>query len=116
VEVESLDDILAHYKALSADYGFEVDVPQSVLAMHSTSLMHRGLTDEMLRILSYMLERNASSLDALWRVGNYFEGIGELDKAVHYYERMIQLMGSDAGMIKGRVEQLKSKIAEQPEE
>jgi predicted alpha/beta superfamily hydrolase len=112
LKVESLDDVLAYYRRLSAEYGFEVDVPQHVLSQQSNSLMQRGRTEEMLRVLGYVLEKDPNSGDALWQLGNYYERTGELEKAVEYYQRMIKFMGSDAGMIKGRVEELRRKIAE----
>jgi predicted alpha/beta superfamily hydrolase len=112
LEVKSLDDILSYYKELSDEYGFNLDVPQHVLTMQSDSLMQKGKTDEMLSVLRYMLEKNPSSGNALWRLGNHHERTGDLGKAVEYYERMIKFMGSDAGMIKGRVDMLKKKIEE----
>jgi len=114
--VESLDDILAHYRKLSADYGFEVDVPEHVLTVQSDSLMQRGRTDEMLRVLHYMLESNPSSANALWRLGNHHEHLGELEQAVACYERMIAALGSDAGMVRRRVDELERRINEQREE
>jgi len=112
LEVDSLDDILAFYKSLSEEYGYEVDVPEQILTLESDSLMSDGKTEEMLRILEFMLEKDPSSGNALWRMGNHFERNGELEKAIEYYERMIQFMGSDAGMIKNRVEALRKKIEE----
>jgi hypothetical protein len=68
------------------------------------------------RGLHYLLEKNPSSGNALWRLGNHHERIGELDAAIRYYERMVATMGSDAGMIQSRVDELKKKTAEQQEE
>jgi len=110
LEVDSLDDVLAFYKDLSNEYGFEVDAPEHVLSHISDLLMQKEKTEEMLRILEYILERDPSSGNALWRMGNHFERNGELEKAVTYYERMILFLGSDAGMIKNRVDMLKKKI------
>jgi len=113
LEVESLDDVLIYYRKLSAEYGFEVDVPEHVLAMQSDSLMQSGETDEMLRMLHYLLKKNPSSGNALWRLGNHHEQIGELEKAIEYYERMIEFMGSDAGMIRSRVDELRKRTEEE---
>jgi uncharacterized protein len=112
LKVESLDDVLAYYKKLSAEYGFNVDVPHHVLTLQSNSLMKMGKTEEMLQILRYMLVKDPSSGNALWRLGNHYEGTGELEKAVECYERMIKFMGSDAGMVKGKADALRKKIAE----
>lgn len=112
IQVESLEDVLAYYRKLSAGYGFDVDVPDHVLAMLSNSLRERGKTEAMLEMLHYMLKMNPNSGNALWQLGNHYEGTGELEKAVQCYDRMIKFMGSDAGMIKGRVDMLKKKIAE----
>ena len=109
LEVKSLDDILAYYRKLSSEYGFEVDVPEHILAMQSDGLMRKGETEQMLRILHYLLEKDPSSGDALWQLGNHHERIGELDVAIRYYERMIEFMGSDAGMIQNRVDELKER-------
>ena len=110
LEVASLDDILGHYRALSKRYGFEVDPPERVLAARSQELIGRGRTKAAIEVLELMLERDPSSLDALWQLGNLAERGGRTAEAVAYYERMIALMGSDAGMIARRVEQLKAAI------
>jgi predicted alpha/beta superfamily hydrolase len=110
MQVDALQDILGFYTRLSKEYGFTVDVPDHVLTMQSDSLMDRGKTDEMLEVLHFMLEADPRSTNALWRLGNHSERIGELEKAVETYQRMIKFMGSDAGMITGRIEQLKKKI------
>lgn len=101
-KVESLDDILTFYQELSTEYGYDVDAPDHVLTLQSDDLSQKGKRKEMLRILHYMLDKNPSSGNALWRLGNYNEGIGELEKAVDYYGEMIKHIGSDAGMIKDR--------------
>lgn len=110
LEVDSLDDVLAFYRGLSDEYGFEVDVPGHVLTLESDRLLREERTGEMLRMLEFMLEKDPNSGNALWRLGNHFERTGELEKAVECYERMIRFMGSDAGMIKNRVEALKKTI------
>jgi predicted alpha/beta superfamily hydrolase len=112
IQVESLEDVLAYYRKLSVGYGFDVDVPDHVLAMQSNGLRERGKTEAMLEMLHFMLKMNPNSGNALWQLGNHYEGTGELEKAVSCYEKMIKFMGSDAGMIKGKVDRLKKKIAE----
>ena len=109
-KVESLDDILAYYKNLSIEYGFNVDTPDHVLTLQSDSFQQKGKQKEMLRILHLMLDENPTSGNALWRLGNYSEGSGELEKAAEYYERMIKFMGSDAGMIQGRLDHVRKMI------
>jgi len=108
--VASLDDILGHYRSLSKRYGFTVDPPERVLAAHSQRLTELGESEAAVEILEFMLEHNPSSLDALWQLGNHAERAGHPAEAVAYYERMVALMGSDAGMIARRVEQLKAAI------
>ena len=110
--VDSLEDILAFYNKLSAKYGYDVNPPLHVLSEQSYSLREREKTEEMLRLLRYMLDRDPHSGDALWQLGNHFERTGRLEKAIECYERMIRFMGSDAGMIKSRVDRLKRKIEE----
>lgn len=110
LQVASLDSILGHYGALSVRFGFAVDPPQLVLATHSNRLTERGDTRGAVDILEFMLEKDPTSLDALWQLGNHCETAGRLAQAVEYYERMVALMGSDAGMIAQRVEQLKTRI------
>jgi predicted alpha/beta superfamily hydrolase len=109
-EVASLDDILGRYRALSVRVGFQVDAPERVLAAQGHRLTERGETGAAVEVLGYMLERNPTSLDALWQLGNLAERAGRPAEAVAYYERMVALMGSDAGMIARRVEQLKAQI------
>ena len=80
--------------------------------MQSNSLRERGKTEAMLEMLHYMLKMDPNSGNALWQLGNHYEHTGELEKALECFERMIRFMGSDAGMIKGKVDALKKKIAE----
>lgn len=110
LEVRSLDEILFYYKNLSKEYGYDVDAPDLVLTMQSDKLQEKGIQKEMLRILNYMLDRNPTSGNALWRLGNYFEDSGELEKAVDYYQRMIDFMGSDTGMIQDRLNHIRKMI------
>jgi predicted alpha/beta superfamily hydrolase len=111
-KVDSLDDVLAYYKTLSGGYGFDVDVPDHVLAMQSYSLQESGKTEAMLEMLLYMLQLDPNSGNALWQLGNHYERTGELEKALECFERMIKFMGGDTGMIKARADALKKKIAE----
>jgi len=115
LRVDSLGDILAWYGKRSAEYGFEVDVPAHVLAMQSDSLMQKGMTEQMIEVLHFMLEKDPSSGNALWRLGNHYERTGEPGKAIEYYERMLAVMGSDAGMVRSRIDALKSRL-EQPQD
>jgi hypothetical protein len=103
LEVRSLEEILSYYKNLSKEYEYNVDAPDLVLTMQSDKLQEKGLNNEMIRILNYMLDRNPTSGNALWRLGNYCEESGELEKAAEYYQRMIDFMGSDTGMIQDRL-------------
>lgn len=110
LEVRSLDEILFYYKNLSKEYGYDVDAPDLVLTMQSDKLQETGMDNEMIRILNYMLDRDPTSGNALWRLGNYFEDSGELEKAVDYYQRMIDFMGSDTGMIQDRLNHIRKMI------
>ena len=107
LEVRSLEEILSYYKNLSKEYEYDVDAPDLILTMQSDKLQEKGMQKEMLRILHYMLDKNPTSGNALWRLGNYCEESGELEKAVEYYQRMIDFMGSDTGMIQDRLDHVR---------
>lgn len=105
-KVESLDDILSFYQELSAEYEYAVDAPDHVLTIASDTLEREGKQKEMLRILQYMLDKNPSSGNALWRLGNHSERMGELEKAAEYYSQIIKYLGSDVGMIEKRLDHI----------
>jgi len=112
VKVNNLSDILTHYKKLSDEYGFNVDVPDLVLSQQSDKLSQEQKSIEALEVWQYMLEKNPNSGNALWRLANYHQNEGNLNKAKGYYGKMLESMGSDVGMIKNRFDSVNKMINE----
>jgi uncharacterized protein len=112
VKVNTLNDILTHYKKLSDEYGFEVDVPDLVLSQQSDKLSQVQKINQALEIWQYMLEKYPNSGNALWRLANYHQNEGDLIKAKGYYGKMLDSMGSDVGMIKNMFDLVNKMINE----
>lgn len=112
VNVENLNDLLTYYKELSNELGFEVDVPDQVLTQQSDKLSEAQKTAAAIEIWYFMLEKNPNSGNALWRLANYHQNTGNLVQAKEYYGRMLAAIGSDAGMIQNRYDQVDKMIRE----
>jgi len=97
MKVDNLSDILAFYKNLSDEYGFEVDVPDQVLSQQSDKLSQMQKGTQALEVWQYMLAKNPNSGNALWRLANYYQNEGNLQKAKEIFGKMIEILGSDVG-------------------
>jgi predicted alpha/beta superfamily hydrolase len=109
LEIQSLDDISEYYQKLSADLGFEVDMPEHVLTMQSDKLVDRGRTAEALRIWEYMRDNYPRPGNAYWRLGNYYKDKEEYELAIKYFKQLIELY-PDVAMARRLVEELEKKI------
>lgn len=105
VEVASLAEIAAHYARLSERYGYEVAIPDHVLAVQSDKLVERGQVDEAIAMLERLVAIYPHSLNGWWRLAGIYRERGELDLALRYYRKCLEV---DPGMVYARqmIEQL----------
>jgi predicted alpha/beta superfamily hydrolase len=107
--VEGLEALKQHCLNLTREYGYEVDLPEHRAVQVYDALMRKKRSGKALEILTYILENNPSSLNGLWRMAGIHRKNGNLDGAIRNLEKMAEIMGSDAGMIRRLLDQLKKK-------
>jgi len=90
--VEGLADITSYYAALSDRLGFEVDVPEMVLAAKASELSAQGASDPARDILEYLIKVNPVSLDGYWGLANLHRVRGERELAIKYYRKCLEIM------------------------
>lgn len=90
VGVTSLAEIAAHYDGLSERYGYDVVIPDLVLAMQSDNLVQSGRSDEAIETLEYLVELYPHSLNGYWRLAGIYRERGEIDRAIHYYRKCLE--------------------------
>jgi len=106
LEIEKLDDIINYYQKLSKKLGFEVDIPEHVLTVQSDKVIRKGYMNSYLEILNYMIKKYPFSSNAYWRLGNLHQRSGELTEAIKYYNKILEYLKDDVGMIKARIQML----------
>ncbi len=90
-EVASLAEIEKYYAGLSQHYGYEVAIPDMVLTMQSDNMAQSGRTDEAIEMLERLVEIYPASLNGWWRLGSIYRERGEIDKAIHYYRKCLEV-------------------------
>ncbi len=109
-KTNSLKDILDYYKQRSEEYGFEVDPPELMLTFEGDKLNQQGKAKEALEIFNYDLGKNPKELNALWRLGETYRGMGEFEKARDYYKKFLEIRDIDAAMIHMRLNQVEKML------
>ncbi|UCC71657.1 MAG: tetratricopeptide repeat protein [Gemmatimonadota bacterium] len=87
----SLADIEAYYTELSERYGYEVAIPDMVLAMQSDNLAQAGRVEEAIEMLERLVELYPHSLNGWWRLAGIYRERGEIDRALHYYRKCLEV-------------------------
>jgi tetratricopeptide (TPR) repeat protein len=72
--------------------GFEIDIPEKVLADEAQELAEAGESDAALEILEYLIDIYPSSLNGYWRLANLYIGLGERDKAIQHLHKCLEIM------------------------
>jgi tetratricopeptide (TPR) repeat protein len=90
--VKRLADITDYYASLSSKLGFEVDVPEIVLASKADDLVSAGDRGGALELLEYLVDRNPRSLDGWWRLANVHRELGDRAEAVACYRTCLEIM------------------------
>ena len=110
-QTNTMKDIIHYYENLSGEYGFEVDPPSLMLTFEGDKLSQPGKTKEAIKLFEYQLTLYPKSLNALWRLGEIYRGMGNLEKARQYYKSFLDIRGMDAAMIRQRLNQVERMIS-----
>jgi len=109
---KTVKDIIDYYDKLSEDFGFSVDPPDLMLTFEGDKLSQNRKTQEAIELFEYMLSLYPRSLNAIWRLGETYRGMGEFERAKHYYKRFLDFQDSDVAMIQHRLSQVERIISE----
>ncbi|UCC83945.1 MAG: tetratricopeptide repeat protein [Gemmatimonadota bacterium] len=103
--VASLAEIEKYYAGLSQHYGYDVAIPDMVLAMGSDNLAQSGRVDEAIELLERLVALYPHSLNGWWRLAGIYRERGEIERALHYYRKCLEV---DPDMVYARqmIEQL----------
>lgn len=110
-QTNTVKDIIHYYENLSREYGFEVDPPSLMLTFEGDKLSQPGKTKEAIELFEYQLSLYPKSLNALWRLGEIYRGMGELEKARDYYRTFLDIRDVDAAMMRQRLNQVERMIS-----
>jgi len=102
-QTSTVKDVIHYYEKLSGEYGFEVDPPSLMLTFEGDKLSQPGKTKEAIELFEYQLSLYPKSLNALWRLGEIYRGMGEFEKAKDYYRTFLDIRDVDAAMIQDRL-------------
>jgi tetratricopeptide (TPR) repeat protein len=91
-EFRGLDDVVQYYSVLSKRLGFEVDIPERVLASGADALSVKGNIDATIEILEYMVSVYPTSVDGYWRLANLCRELGDNQAALKYYRKCIEII------------------------
>lgn len=108
-QIENLAALIEYYNNLSGLYGFPVDVPEHVLTFVSDGFDSQKKIKERLEVLEFILKIYPQSVNALWRLANYYKGTGEKARALNYFEECLKIM-PDFGAAKENVRILKLEL------
>jgi tetratricopeptide (TPR) repeat protein len=92
LEPHQLTDLGEYYSMVSARLGFDVDIPERVLAAKSDVLSQIGSVDAAMEMLEYMLEVYPASVDGHWRLANLCRELGDRERALEHYRECVRLM------------------------
>lgn len=104
-EITGLEDIEAYYRALSRDYGYEVDIPERTLIMEADELQRKMRAEEAETIYQYVITRYPHNLDSYIRLAEMHRRLGDYDKSIAYYEEF--LARRPEPMIQRRLDELR---------
>jgi uncharacterized protein len=87
---ESLD---AHYKQLSAKFGYPIPLPESAINLHGYTLIGSKKTKEAVRAFLFYADRYPASPDAWDGLADAYEADGRLPEAKEAIEKAVRLSG-----------------------
>lgn len=89
--VASLAEIERYYAGLSQHYGYEVAIPDMVLAMGSDNLAQAGRVDEAIAMLERLVAIYPASLNGWWRLAGIYRERGDIERALYYYRKCLEV-------------------------
>jgi predicted alpha/beta superfamily hydrolase/TolA-binding protein len=111
-QTNTVKDIIDYYDKLSEEYGFTVDPPSLMMTFEGDKLSEQRKTGEAIALFQHQLSLYPKSLNALWRLGEIYRGMGEFERARGYYRRFLDIRDTDAAMIQSRLNQVERIISE----
>jgi tetratricopeptide (TPR) repeat protein len=111
LEVQGLDDVKEFYGGLSAKFGFTVDIPEPVITRQGDKLLEKGEVDKAIEIFNYTAELYPTALNPLFRLGNIARQRGDLDTAVRYFTKCLEI-NPDIAIIKKLLKEIEEERQE----
>lgn len=111
-QTNTVKDIIDYYGKLSEEYGFTVDPPSLMMTFEGDKLSEQRKTSEAIALFEHQLNLYPKSLNALWRLGEIYRGLGEFERAREYYRKFLEIRATDVAMIQSRLNQVERIIRE----
>ncbi len=89
-EIDGLKDLEQYYRALSQDYGYEVDIPEFVLIRQGDRLEEEQKFEEAGVMYEYVLRQYPHDLNSYQRLAELHRRRGDYDQAINYYEQFLE--------------------------
>ena len=83
-----------------------------MLTFEGDKLGQQRKTREGLELFEFQLSLYPKSLNALWRLGETYRGMGEFESAKVYYRKFLSIQDTDVSMIQFRLKQVERIISE----
>ena len=100
----SVHDVINYYKDLSEKTGCPLDPPSLMLTFEGDKLNQRSKINEAIELFEFQLKLYPKSLNALWRLGETYRGLGDFERARDYYKAFLEIRSIDAAMIDQRLQ------------
>ncbi len=110
-QTNTVQDIIHYYEKLSEEYGFEVDPPSLMLTFEADKLSQQRKIQEVIELFEYQLTLYPKSLNALWRLGETYRGMGDFEKARQYYKAFLDIQDMDVAIIRDRLNMVEKMIS-----
>jgi len=111
-QTNTVKDIIDYYGKLSEEYGIAIDPPSLMMTFEGDKLSEQRKTSEAIELFEYQLSLYPQSLNALWRLGEIYRGMGDFEKAREYYRKFLDIRDTDVAMIQSRLNQVERIISE----
>jgi tetratricopeptide (TPR) repeat protein len=89
-EARTLEDLEQYYRNLSAEYGYEVDIPEFALIRQGGRLEDEGRLAEAEVLYQYALEHYPHNLNSYHRLAELMRRKGDYGSAILFYERFLE--------------------------
>jgi predicted alpha/beta superfamily hydrolase/Flp pilus assembly protein TadD len=110
-QTTGLKDLTNYYRERSAEYGFEVDLPEITLTFEGDKLRRAGMVSEAIEIFGQQLSLYPKSLNTFFQLGESYRALGDFETARRYYRGFLNIRDRDAAMIHRRLAEIDRMIA-----